>query len=129
MFVCSNTSNENPETCSVNEGAQSFGDKLAEAGAIPGVEVTEIKLILATEYPSSQPSKVPSSMPSFSIVPSLAPTICTNTKKGRKFKVKGVKQEKRCGWYAKKGKYNRKIADKDGGGQVFLACAKSCRMC
>ena len=79
--------------------------------------------------PSVVPSVAPSAAPL--AVPSLAPMICTNTKKGRKFKVliKGVKQEKCCGWYAKKGKYNRKIADKDGGGQVFSACAKSCRMC
>ena len=54
---------------------------------------------------------------------------CVNAKKGEKFKVEGVKKEKHCGWYAKKRKCSSKIADRDGGGRVFSACAKSCRMC
>jgi len=54
---------------------------------------------------------------------------CVNAKKGSKFKVEGVKREKHCGWYAKKRKCSSKIADRDGGGRVFSACAKSCRMC
>merc|ERR1719157_536702 len=54
------------------------------------------------------------------VAPSAA---CTNTKQG-KFKVIGVKQKKKCQWYARKGKCNKKIAD--GSGRVFTVCAKSC---
>merc|ERR1711865_1282338 len=81
--------------------------------------------------PSAAPSLAPSAAPSAapSVAPSAAPSAaCTNTKIG-KFKVKGVKREKKCQWYAKKGKCNSKIAGKDGGGRVYVVCAKSCRTC
>ena len=113
-----------------------IGDIGIAASAAPSGAPTDVPT--ESFYPSSpsgvptdapiDPTQMPTMGPSSS-VPSLAPTICTNTKKGRKFKVKGVKQEKRCGWYAKKRKCYRKIANKDGGGRVFTACAKSCRMC
>ena len=113
-----------------------IGDIGIAASAAPSGAPTDVPT--ESFYPSSpsgvptdapiDPTQMPTMGPSSS-VPSLAPTICTNTKKGRKFKVKGVKQEKRCGWYANKGKCYSKIADKDGGGRVFSACGKSCGQC
>merc|ERR1711966_565574 len=78
----------------------------------------------ATFAPSSTfaPSTAaPSAAPS--AVPSLAPTTCTNTKKGT-FKIEGNSKAKTCAKWAKKGKCNKQM--KDGGGQVFTVCRKSC---
>ena len=80
-----------------------------------------------TMTPSTFPSVTPTTTPT-TVAPTSSPLICTNTKK-TKFKVKGMKQEKRCDWYAKKGRCHNKIAVKDGGGRVFSACAKSCGQC
>merc|ERR1711865_1343183 len=87
--------------------------------AAPSAAPTETPTM--TFAPTSEP---PSAAPS--AVPSLAPTTCTNTKKGT-FQVKGSKKKKNCKGWAKKGKCNKQM--KDGSGQVFSVCGKSCVYC